>query len=196
MTHSALDNVYAETASLVAARPELAAFAPFDTHAPAAGVGARAAPAMRFLQSLRAATHRDTAPLVAAIAAMAPEVHWRRPYTEEEVGLDFVNRFCSMELVGPTGHFRSSTIRAFIAYWGERLYYPWHLHEAEELYFILAGEARFEAAGQDSAILRPGDTRFHESNQPHDMTTVESPILALVLWRGAGLAGRPRIGRR
>ena len=49
---------------------------------------------------------------------------------------------------------------------------------------IIAGEAVFEAANQSPRRLRPGDTAFHASNQPHAMTTEDKPVLAYVLWRG------------
>ena len=195
MSQCSLAAAYAETARLVALRPELASFGTFDTFAPASALEARPVPAIPLLRMLRAKVHPDTAPLVAAVIAMAEDVHWRRPYSEEDVGRDFLERFCSMELVGPTGHFRTSATRAFVAFWDSGLHYPWHLHEAEELYFILAGEALFEAQGAEPALLQPGDSRYHESNQPHAMTTTESQILALVLWRGSGLDGGPRIGQ-
>jgi hypothetical protein len=36
-----------------------------------------------------------------------------------------------------------------------------------------------------------GDTRMHNSNQPHALTMTDGPILTFVLWRGAGMAGLP-----
>ena len=190
-----LANAFAETSRLVAMRPELAGFGPFDVYAPASDLDARAVPAIPLLKALKAETHAHTVPLVAAVIAMAEDVHWRKSYSEAEIGRDFLDRFCSMELVGPTGHFRSNATRAFVAFWDSGLHYPWHHHEAEELYFILAGEAMFEAEGLAPVLLGPGDSRFHGSNQPHAMDTRHCPILALVLWRGPGMDGRPRVGR-
>ena len=43
------------------------------------------------------------------------------------------------------------------------LFYPWHHHPAEELYVIIAGHAKFEAAGKKTRQLGPGDTIFHAS---------------------------------
>ena len=70
-------------------------------------------------------------------------VNWQRTYKEEEVGSDFLNRYGYYELIGPEGHYHSNKIRGFIAYWGEKLTYDWHSHEAEEIYFILAGSGLF-----------------------------------------------------
>ena len=70
-------------------------------------------------------------------------INWQRTYKEEEVGSDFLNRYGYYELIGPEGHYHSNKIRGFIAYWGEELTYDWHSHEAEEIYFILAGSGLF-----------------------------------------------------
>ena len=103
-----------------------------------------------------------------------------------------MQRYGYVELLGPSGHFVDHTTRAYIGYWGEGLVYPWHAHQAEELYFVVAGGAEFAVA--DGRYQRGvGDTQLHTANQPHAMTT--SPegqgILTFVLWRGDGLAGLP-----
>ncbi len=187
---------YAETIRLVSLRPELSAFGPFDCNASAAAVGVRHVPAVSLLKEFDAPSHPDTAPLVAAVIAMATDACWRRTYSESEVGRDFLDRYGYFELVGPRGHFHSVSTRAYIGFWDAGLHYPWHVHEAEELYFVLAGEAKFQAKGQETAVLGPGDSRFHVANQPHAMTTGQGPVLTLVLWRGVGADCLPRMGHR
>ncbi|WP_166416872.1 dimethylsulfonioproprionate lyase family protein [Cochlodiniinecator piscidefendens] len=136
-----------------------------------------------------------TMPLQRALIAAAEDVEWRLTYSEEEVGADFLSRFGWFELAGPhEGHFITDETRMTVGYWGPNLHYPWHLHEPEELYFIVSGEAMFEVEGQAPKLLRAGDTAFHGANQPHAMTTHDSGLLAFVLWRGAGLADPPRMG--
>ena len=44
-------------------------------------------------------------------------------------------------------------------------------------------------AGTAAATLGPTEHRFHASHQPHAMTTTDSAILTLVLWRGPDLRG-------
>ena len=111
---------------------------------------------------------------------------WQHTYTEEEVGIDFLNRYGYYELIGTEGHFQSANLRAFIAYWGEGLTYDWHSHEAEELYFVLAGSALFKTQRIEK-ILRANDSCYHRSWESHSMVTFSEPILTLVLWRGKGL---------
>ena len=190
----AFARAYHAATRLVAATPELMGFAGWP-HAQPAPLAPSPIPAARLVADWAEAGSDPQAALHAAIRAIAPLVRWQQTYTEAEVGRDFLNRYGWFELVGPTGHFRSDEIRAYIAYWGPGLYYPWHLHEAEELYYVIAGSARFEAEGLPPQVLGPGALRFHATNQPHAMTTEEDGILTLVLWRGAGLTGAPRMGR-
>ena len=80
----------------------------------------------------------------------------------------------------------SNKIRGFIAYWGEELTYDWHSHEAEEIYFILAGSGLFRTK-ECGKLLKANETCFHKSWQSHSMITSSEPILTFVLWRGKGM---------
>ena len=190
----AFARAYHALTMLIAATPELSGFADWPLALPAPKP-AHPVPAAMRLKAWSEGHIEATRPLRDAIRGICDFANWQLTYTVDEVGQDFLDRYGWFELVGPNGHFHSDEARAYVAYWGEALHYPWHLHEAEELYFILAGEALFEADGEPTALLSPGDTRLHRSNQPHAMTTTDSPVLALVLWRGTGLHGAPRMGR-
>ena len=108
---------------------------------------------------------------------------------KEEVGRHFLDNYAYFELIGPTGHLRSDQCCAFVGYWGPGLFYPAHHHASEELFFVLAGHTLFESDGDCPATLGLATHRFHASQQPHAMTTTDSAILTLVLWRGANLTG-------
>lgn len=133
--------------------------------------------------------------LHSAIQAVVPYADWKQTYTEEEVGFGFLQDYGYLELYGPYGHFYSKTARAFIAYWGQGLYYPAHHHAAEELYFIVSGSATFDAEGLETVRLMPGQTRHHKPNQLHSMTTKDSPVLTYILWKGDGIDGLPVIDK-
>ena len=109
---------------------------------------------------------------------------WRETYRGTNIGEDFLSRFGCFELYGLSGHFHCETTRGFMVYSTSDLYYPWHHHPAEELYFILAGEAEFATEGNPAKLLQPGDTVFHKENQPHNMQTHGKGVLAWVQWRG------------
>lgn len=108
---------------------------------------------------------------------------WRETYRDTDIGEDFLSRFACYELFGHQGHFHTEKMRGFLLYSDANLYYPWHHHPAEELYFIIAGEASFATEGNTPKLLKSGDTAFHATNQPHNMQTHDKGVLAYVLWR-------------
>ena len=108
-------------------------------------------------------------PFHQAIQRAINVINWRQTYSEAEVG------------------------RAYVGFWGQGLFYPWHHHLAEEIYAVVSGEAYFEAAGDPGVTIGPGECKVHASLQEHALRTPDSPVLSLVLWRGEGLAGDPVI---
>lgn len=122
-------------------------------------------------------------PLAQAFRTGAPHATWRETYKGTDIGDDFMDRFGCYCLIGPGGGWRSANMAAFMVYMPPNLWYPHHHHPAEELYYILAGEAEFLRDGEDTEILRAGEAVFHASNQPHAAQTHDRPLLAYVLWR-------------
>jgi len=118
-----------------------------------------------------------------AFLAASPHAHWRETYKDTDIGQDFMDRFGCYCLIGKGGAFTSNQMLAFLVYMPAGLHYPWHEHPAEELYFVLAGQAEFHRHGEPSKVLGAGEASFHASNQPHAMTTHDAPVAALVLWR-------------
>ncbi|MEM8980134.1 MAG: dimethylsulfonioproprionate lyase family protein [Pseudomonadota bacterium] len=133
--------------------------------------------------------------LVANVNAVAPYAEWRLSYTTDEVGQKMLDTYAWFELLGPKGHFRTADARWYIGYWGAGNYYPWHEHEAEEIYYIAAGSGRFAREGEEDVVLGPGDTLVMSPWQSHAMWTEDSGILCFVAWRGEGLGGVPMISK-
>lgn len=179
--------------NLIRATPLLRDFVAWNADMPFADLPLIEAPAIPLVKMINAAETPETAPLVAAVRAAAGYAFWQHTYTEAEVGRDFLDQYGWFELVGPGGHFHSTENRIYLAFWGANLHYPSHLHEAEELYYIISGGALFHADGLPSEVLAPGHSRHHLSNQPHAMDTHSEPVLALILWRGSGLNGAARM---
>jgi quercetin dioxygenase-like cupin family protein len=125
-----------------------------------------------------------------AFIAASPQAQWRETYKGTDIGQHFLDRFGCYCLIGAGGAYRSDQMAAYVVYMPPGLHYPWHHHPAEELYFVLAGEARFMRWGAPDEDLRAGDSSFHASNQPHGMETGDHPVLAYVLWRN-GFASPP-----
>ncbi len=192
---SAINGLLQAVRKLHEATPELCDYAPWPDDLSSQQVLPEACVASESLgvRSLRGT--RATAPVIKALRRAAPELHWKQTYSEAEVGRRFLDTYGYVELFGPEGHFRSAKLRGYIGIWGPDLTYDWHDHEAEELYFTLAGRAVFAARGAPNAMMRPGLARAHMTHQPHLMITLDQPYLAYALWRGAGLDGLPRMVR-
>jgi len=118
-----------------------------------------------------------------SISKLSPYVNWEHGYKEKEVGKDFLNRYGFFELIGPSGHFKTSKMALYVNYLCKNAYYPWHNHDAEELYFIVSGKAKFESKNQNTEMLTSTKTRLHKSFESHAITTEEKPILSFVIWK-------------
>ncbi|MEM9124186.1 MAG: dimethylsulfonioproprionate lyase family protein [Pseudomonadota bacterium] len=171
---------------------DLAQFGAWPTDLQAANLTPNPIPATKLVYECQAVGSAMSDALTRAIRATAHLAQWKVTYTEDEVGVDFLNRYGYYELFGPTGHFHSTQLRGYVAYWGAGLTYDWHSHQAEEIYLTLAGGAMFKVDGDD-AFVGPGQTRLHASWQSHAMVTRAKPILAFVLWRGKGMEDLPRM---
>ena len=117
------------------------------------------------------------------LRSVAPRAHWRRTYEETDIGADFMTRFGCFALIGPNAPFQSRKMHAFFVYMPAGLWYPWHHHLAEELYFVLAGGGRFLKSGARPEDLQASGSAVHQSMQSHALETTDSPVLAYVLWR-------------
>ena len=119
-----------------------------------------------------------------ALIAAGPLAQWRETYRDTPIGDVLHSHFGTYEFLGRDAPFGTDQMRGFVIYQTPGYHYPMHHHPAEEIYLVLAGEAEFHVEGQASGILRPGDTAFHATNQPHALTTHDTPVMAYVLWRG------------
>ncbi len=61
--------------------------------------------------------------------------------------------------------------------------YPLHAHEAEELYIILSGKARWKIDDKMFNVI-PGTIIKHQSCQDHATFTEEETLFALWIWTG------------
>ena len=117
------------------------------------------------------------------LSNLSNHVNWQNGYDKKDANIKFLENFGFFELIGPTGHFISSEMALYVNFINEKTYYPWHNHEAEELYFVISGEAKFDSENEDPMILKSKDTRFHKKFQPHSIITTSSKILSIVIWK-------------
>jgi quercetin dioxygenase-like cupin family protein len=152
-------------------------------------------PALRWLPQVHGAP-AFSAPFVAAVAAAAATLAWRRSYTSTDIGSAFLDNYGWTELVGLKGPAASDHLACGLLLLGPNLTYPAHRHEAEEIYVPLAGAAQWKHGDDGWRDRPPGEVIHHARNQPHAMRTGESPMLALYLWRSNNLAQESRLDPR
>jgi mannose-6-phosphate isomerase-like protein (cupin superfamily) len=180
----AFERCLTELRALHAACPAIARFAPLPDSLAEQPVTPHDIPAARLMEADEGLFSDGFEAMRDAFIAASPHAQWRETYKGTRMGPDFMNRFACYCLIGGGGPYVSDSLGAYVVYMPPGLFYPYHHHPAEELYFILAGEAEFLMEGAPSKTLRPGDHVLHPSNRPHATCTHAHPFMALVLWRG------------
>ena len=162
---------------------ELSNFVKFPDNLILKNIKSKRAPVTNKLFNWREKLNTNHTDLHLAISDLSPYVNWEQGYEEKEVGKDFLSKYGFFELIGPTGHYETSEMALYVNFLDQNAYYPWHNHEAEELYFIVSGKAKFECKDQNIEILSSTKTRLHRSFQPHAITTIENQVLSFVIWK-------------
>lgn len=176
------------TKALVDATPQIGAFVCDALDAPVwQDVTPRAVPVTAGLaRALPTGTAQTTA-LTEAVRDAVPVLHWQQSYTEAQVGAAYLAQYGWFNLVSPEGPFLCPDLRVSVGYWGRGLVYPAHCHDPEEMYFVLAGGARFETEGRAPVDARPGQVIHHPPSVSHGFTMTEQPLLSIVFWKGGAL---------
>jgi quercetin dioxygenase-like cupin family protein len=125
--------------------------------------------------------------LARGIAVAAHALAWRQTYRAGDVPAGFLERYGWCELLGATGPVPCEALAGGLLLLGPDARYPAHRHAAEELYIPLSGRAEWQRGGGPFVARPPGEAIIHASGEPHAMRTGAEPLLALYLWRGAGL---------
>jgi quercetin dioxygenase-like cupin family protein len=150
-------------------------------------------PVLRWLPQVCQVAPPFSSPFVDALAEAAPLLAWRRSYTLEEVGAEFLDNYGWTELMGLEGPNPSRNLACGVLLLGPHVTYPPHAHEAEEIYVPLAGTAAWKRGSESWDDRAPGTVIHHAPHEPHAMQTASSALLALYLWRSKNLAQKSRI---
>ena len=137
--------------------------------------------------SLAAGRAGPAAALTQAIAEAQGQLQWYYGYPPLDGQPDLPSKIAFCEFVGPKAAIRSDTMRLGLTLIGPHTHYPAHAHPAVELYYVIAGTARW-ATDKADAKHAPGAYILHQSSQPHLMETGDEPLLSLYAWSGAILA--------
>ena len=121
--------------------------------------------------------------LDAALKAAEAELYWEqscRPDAQEF----FNDSHAFVELVGAGGQLRAPDIRFGLFILGPQVFYPSHVHEAAEFYFILSGRGDWQHDDGPFRPLPPGQLFHNVSMQPHAMRMRDEAVIMFWGWHG------------
>ena len=150
----------------------------------------QALPSGCLLNDLPSAPTQSAQAFCDAVVSHHDQLAWKNDYTADQPGIDqaYLQGTSYFDLSGPNGPFVDENHRVMVGYWREGLSYPLHWHAAEEMYCVAAGRTHFAVDDKPLTLRQPGACITHASQQPHRMRMDPDPLLALIIWRGQGLA--------
>ncbi len=89
-----------------------------------------------------------------------------------------------VELVGPEGLAKSSTVRLGLYGILPNSEYGIRTHPAEEVFIMLAGQAYWKHGNEPYLIHGPGERSYHPSMMAHATQTAEKAFLSVYVWYG------------
>lgn len=121
------------------------------------------------------------------VAQAARAAHQRLPWGSNPVEDQTEGNIAAMisvaTLMGPEGPIPAPDVRLGLVYMRPDSYYPLHLHDADETYVIVAGQALW-TAGDDVRMRGAGEMIHHPSLMPHAFRTGSEGLLAIWRWSG------------
>ena len=103
------------------------------------------------------------------------------------IGEAFLQQYGWVKLLGPDGYRHSDQLSGGFLILGDRVTYPQHSHEAEELYLPISGDAEWYCEGQGWQLRPAGTLIHHARGVRHGTRTKGEALVALYLWRGGNL---------
>ncbi|WP_420587788.1 dimethylsulfonioproprionate lyase family protein [Marivita sp.] len=127
----------------------------------------------------------SSSPLQAAQAILAVQdrLPWGSNPVEDNTEANIAAMISVATLMGPEGPIPAPDVRLGLVYMRPDCYYPLHIHDADETYVILGGQALW-TAGDDVQMRGSGDMVHHPSLMPHAFRTGPEGFVALWRWSG------------
>jgi quercetin dioxygenase-like cupin family protein len=122
-------------------------------------------------------------PAASAILAVQDRLPWGSNPVEDNTEAGIAAMISVATLMGPEGPIPAPNVRLGLVYMRPDCYYPLHIHDADETYVILGGQALW-TAGDDVQMRGPGDMVHHPSLMPHAFRTGPEGFVALWHWSG------------
>ena len=151
-------------------------------------IPAQSLPVTALLQTMKAPSL--TRPVLDALRRAAPGLTWRQTYGAADFGADFLQGYGWSEFIGLRGPVPSEVLACGVLLLGPDVDYPLHLHEAEELYLPIAGQALWKMGEGPYQAIPAGQPIVHPSWTPHATRCEGQGVAALYLWMGGDLAAK------
>jgi len=154
-------------------------------------------PVLRYMAEIAVKQQSSQKPeqvLVARLADLTKALVWRQTYTADDFGANFLDGYGWTMIVGPGGLLASDNLLCAVLMLGPEIEYPFHSHQAEEIYVPIAGLPAFRLEGQPWRSRPPGEVVHHTPWLAHALCSGDEPCLILSLWRNGDLGQKSRIG--
>lgn len=136
-----------------------------------------------FDASIRAVLADSTHPAARSVLTAQNFLSWGSNPVEGSTEENIAAMISVLTLMGPEGPIPAPDVRLGLVYMRPESYYPLHLHDADETYAIIAGQALW-TAGDDTRMRGAGDMIHHPSLMPHAFRTGSEGFLAIWRWSG------------
>lgn len=140
-------------------------------------------PPCAFDADIRALLATSNHPVARAVLAAQTRLPWGSNPVEDLTEDSIAAMITVATLMGPNGPIPAPDVRLGLVYMRPDSYYPLHLHDADETYVIVAGQALW-TAGEDVRMRRAGELIHHPSLLPHAFRTGPEGFLAIWRWSG------------
>ncbi len=187
----AIEAIAAELGARAAGDTALASFADM----PSQGTGERNAPLPEAPPDHPARAHLDPAfaalsgvgpRLIDAIGAIAGDLRWRQVFDGTGAPPTVAEGMLAAQIAGPVGLVGADgdgCAGLFLIAPG--VHYPFHTHEASEIYYCLHGRLHLQYGTCGKPMeLTPGLYGHTPSNRVHSLTTEAEPVLLIYVWTG------------
>jgi len=122
-------------------------------------------------------------PLRTALAEAASHLAWAQG-AGVEMPEPYASNHAYVQLVGPGSRYSADDLRVGLFVIAPDTPYPAHVHEAEELYYVVSGHAGWQQDDGPFEIQPPGSVIHNVPFRPHAMTTDSETLITLWGWRG------------
>jgi hypothetical protein len=141
-------------------------------------------PACTYLPETIAASMLVADSVSAALAEVAPHLHWKQNinYSDDLLGAGYMDGYAYAEFIGPHGFFPGDDFLMGLLLLGPDRLYKDHLHPAPELYWTLTGPSLWRRGAGEFESRSAGSVIWHAPNVVHATRTGVDPLLALWIW--------------